>query len=100
MGLPKRKDEWTAGQLIEQLSRLHVAGPDLKALVQLTQDFVNEELQRRVANAKQSRDGKDLPVQIIRQQFISGRCHCDAAAYLSSEAKLAKRFADDSQDLG
>jgi hypothetical protein len=81
----KRKHEWTAAELISALRDVHVGGADLKALAQLTQELANEDLDRRVVAAKQSRDGAGLPVEVLRRQIVglpierSYNCECRAA---------------------
>ena len=75
----KRKDEFTAAELIDRHRSLHVAGPDLKALIELTNAFIDDEFERRVGVLKQSQDGKDLPIQFLREQLHRGQCKCVSA---------------------
>jgi hypothetical protein len=75
----KRKHELTAAELIESLRGVHVAGGDLRALVQLTGQFVAEDLDRRVAALKASRDGAGIPEGVIRNDLVRNQCHCAAA---------------------
>jgi hypothetical protein len=77
--LAKRKNEWSASQLIDALRDLHVSGADLRNLVQLTRDFVAEDLERRVALAKDSLDGRGLPAEVLRRDIVRQDCQCTAA---------------------
>jgi hypothetical protein len=77
--LAKRKTEWTAAELIDSLRGAHVAGADLKALVELTREFIDEDLERRVAVLKASRDGAPLPAETLRRELVRQRCRCEAA---------------------
>jgi hypothetical protein len=79
MGFAKRKHEYTAAELIDHLRSLHVAGPDLKALIELTNAFIDDEFERRVAILKQSADGKSLPIQFLQAQLHQGQCRCVSA---------------------
>ena len=76
----RRKDEYTAQRLIDALRRLHMTPEDLKSLIQLTHDFIGEDLERRVNELKQSRDGRDLPIDMLRQEITRrDPCMCRAA---------------------
>jgi hypothetical protein len=82
----RRKDEYTAAQLIDALRHLHMTPEDLKSLVQLTQDFIGEELERRVNVMKQSRDGAGLPIEILRREITRlDPCMCKAALRLCEQ---------------
>jgi hypothetical protein len=63
--LAKRKTEWTAAELIDSLRGAHVTGADLKALIELTRSFIAEDLERRVAAMKATRDGAPMPAQVL-----------------------------------
>jgi hypothetical protein len=77
--LAKRR-EATAAELISALQGLqHVAGDDLRRLVEITQEFISEELERRVTMAKASADGRNLPTDTIRRDLVRHECRCTAA---------------------
>jgi hypothetical protein len=75
----KRRDEWTAAELIEALGRLHFTPADLKALIDLTLSVIDETLDRKLAELKAGRDGASLPIQSLRQEIIKNWCPCQAA---------------------
>jgi hypothetical protein len=75
----KRKNEFTAAELIDQLRSLQIAGPDLKTLIELTNALIDDEFGRRVRILKQSQDGKDLPIQFLQEQLHRGQCKCVSA---------------------
>jgi hypothetical protein len=75
----KRKHELSASELIDLLRAVHVSGADLRSLVELTGQFVAEDLERRVAIAKASPDGRNLPEQVLANQLVKFDCHCKAA---------------------
>jgi hypothetical protein len=76
----KRRDEHTAQELIAALRRLHLTPADLKALIELCHEFISEDLNGRVNALKQSRDGRDLPIEILRREIWKhDPCMCQAA---------------------
>jgi hypothetical protein len=86
MGLAKRVPvpeqpgpKTRASEAIKVLSVANVVGADLKALIELTNSLIDEEFERRVALMKQSRDGKDLPVEVLRRELHKGLCRCVSA---------------------
>lgn len=78
----KRKDEYTAAELIESLRDLHMTPADLKSLIGLTQEMIEEEVTRRVDAIKSGRDGASLPKQTIRNDLTHGECGCRYAVRL------------------
>ena len=69
----------TAAELIARLRGTHVAGADLKSLIEITHRFVAEDLERQVAILKASRDGSSLPTSVLEGQLVKNRCTCFAA---------------------
>lgn len=70
----------TAAELIDLLRAVHVAGSDLRALVELTQRLIADDLERRVAVQKASRDGRGLPIEVIRRDLMKHhKCPCEGA---------------------
>jgi hypothetical protein len=87
MGLAKRKHEYTAAELIDSLRTVHVAGADLRELVQLTQTLITEDLERRTDILKNGRDGASLPREVLRQGLVrQGECQCNAALRWTADA--------------
>jgi hypothetical protein len=76
MGLAKRKHEYTAAELIDSLRGLHMTPEDLRALIALTQDAIEEDVTRRIGVIKASRDGAGLPEQMIRRDICRHECAC------------------------
>jgi hypothetical protein len=67
----KRRDEHTAQELIAALRRLHVSSADLKDLIQLVQDFIEEDLNRRLDVIKASSSGRDLPREVLKRDLTN-----------------------------
>jgi hypothetical protein len=83
MGFAKRKEEFTVQEHIEALRRLHMSPVDLRDLIQLVQDFVAEDLERRIAVFKASR--RDLPIETIRRELTKTGCACSYGLRLNSD---------------
>ncbi|MGB8629193.1 MAG: hypothetical protein WCD69_07360, partial [Xanthobacteraceae bacterium] len=78
----KRRDEHTAQELIHALRRLHMTPADLKALIELTHDFISEDLERRLDALKASRDGAGLPREVLRSEITRNHvCMCRSALH-------------------
>ena len=77
--LAKRKHEYTAAELIDGLRGLHVSGGDLRRLVELCQELISEDLERRVNALKQSKDGESLPREALARDLVRYECRCAAA---------------------
>jgi hypothetical protein len=82
VGLVKRRHELTAAELIDGLRALHLTPADLTALIGLTQEFIAEDLERRVQVVKQSADGSGQPIESLRLMLVRGECPCRATMRL------------------
>jgi hypothetical protein len=82
MGLAKRREELSASELIACLRRIHMSSADLKALIELTHDFIGEDLERRLHELKASRDGASLPIDVLRSEITrNSSCMCRSALH-------------------
>jgi len=80
----KRKNELNAAELIAQLRTLHVAGADLKALIEMTHEFITEDVERRVRELKSGSCGA-LPAEVLRRDLVKFQCKCVAGLRLLSD---------------
>lgn len=83
MGLAKPKNEWTARAHIEALRHLHMTPADLKSLVELSQELISEDLDRRAAEVKLGCPG--VPVDVIKNDMKKHQCACAYALRLCSQ---------------
>ena len=81
----KRKDEYTAAELIDGLRGLHVTGGDLRRLVELTQELITKDLARRVNLLKETKDGAGLPWEVLARGLVAHDCRCAAALRLTAD---------------
>jgi len=53
---------------------------DLKLLIELTHDFIGEDLERRLNEMKASRDGASLPIEVLGREITRNSvCMCRSA---------------------
>jgi hypothetical protein len=83
MGFAKRKEEWTAHEHIQALRRLHCSPADLKSLVELMQELIAEDLDRRAAEVKLGCPG--VPLEVIKIDLKKHQCACAYALRLCSQ---------------
>jgi hypothetical protein len=79
----KRRDEHTAQDLIAALRRLHLSPVDLRDLIQLVQEFVEEDLNRRAADVKKGCQG--LPLEVIKNDLKKHQCACTYGLRLNAD---------------
>jgi hypothetical protein len=72
----KRKHELTAQEALDHLETLHLAPADLRRLIELTQAFISDDLQRMVKEQKASAAGRDLPEQMLTFDLRKHGCPC------------------------
>ena len=82
MAFAKRKEEFTAQEHIAALRHLHMMPADLKSLIELMQELITEDLDRRAAEVKLSCPG--LPLEVIRNDLKKRECACAFALRLCS----------------
>jgi hypothetical protein len=79
----KRRDEHTAQDLIGALRRLHLSPVDLRDIIQLVQEFVEEDLNRRAADVKKGCQG--LPLEVIKNDLKKHQCACAYGLRLNAD---------------
>jgi hypothetical protein len=79
----RRKDEWTAQEHIQALRHLHTTPADLKSLVELMQELIAEDLDRRAEEVKLGCPG--VPLGSIKNDLKRNQCACAYALRLCSQ---------------